>query len=85
MLEVSAGTIIAAVIAYKLLDKGIDFFWTKTAKTEYVTKTDCKECSAKNGTSYEGLCKEVKDVKTILLIVAGRAGVKNEEIKDLVS
>ena len=84
MPEVSLGVLLAGVIAYKLLDKGFDFFWNKTAKTEYTTKAECKECSLNREKSYELLCAEVKDVKTILLIVAGKAGVANDDLKGLV-
>lgn len=85
MLEVSTYTILAAVIVYKLIDKVIEFFWNRTAKAEYVTKEECKQCSAKTAVVNSELCRDLKQIKKILLVVAATAGIKNEELKELVT
>jgi hypothetical protein len=78
------GGVIAAMIFWKLFGKIIDAFWTKTTASNYITREDCEKCSKSREQSLVQVCADVKAVKEILLLVAGKTGIAYENLKDLV-
>jgi hypothetical protein len=87
--------IIAALITLELTKLVTQYFFGRLTKDNYVTKEDletkCLGCHENNtrerrsaGTQLEVICKDMKEMKQILLIVALKNDISPEELKNLV-
>lgn len=80
--------VLAAVIIYKLIDLAVSYFFKRVTRDDYITKSDCAACKAKQTPDdLEAFKEEIRDCisefRGILLVVAINGGMKPEELKEL--
>jgi hypothetical protein len=83
-LEVLGFLIFSAVAASELIRLAIRYFFGKLTRNDYVTKTECKNCQAKGwGDAIDELKTGFAEIRGILLILAVKAGIPAEQLRDL--
>lgn len=82
--------VVTFLFVWKLIELGGNFFFKKLVRDDYITKSQCEECSARQDASarqdesaYNELCDRLTELRGIVLVVAVKAGVSPEELKDL--
>lgn len=79
------GAVVAGVVTWRVLGLAVDFVWKRSVTTDYVTRKDCENCRRESEEGQQQMCKDVKDVKKLLYVVASKTpGVDQDEIKVLV-
>ncbi len=87
--------IVLSLVALELIKLVTQYFFGRLTKDDYITKISleekCKGCHESNirdrrlaGNQLEGLCRDMKEMKQILLIVALKNEISPEELKSLV-
>ncbi len=79
---------IVAIVAYRLLDKVIDYFWVKITK-DYLTRKQCEQCKTDRKTDENDFKREVREKLGImtgaLVVLAAGKEISMEEIQKLIS
>lgn len=83
-MDMTMGTLLAALIAFKLAEHAIAYFWKKFTKDEkFMTPDDCEKlrggCSKHNADLNDGIREELGIVKGILLVVAVKMGIPENQ------
>ena len=80
---VAGGTI----VGYKLVEYLWDKFIKRAVDTDYVTTEDCSRCEkhAEDEASVEDMRRELRNVKSILLIIADKQGIKPTELSAIMN
>jgi|WetSurMetagenome_2_1015567.scaffolds.fasta_scaffold235051_3 hypothetical protein len=87
--------IVVAIVALELIKLATQYFFGRLTKDNYVTTEElqqkCSGCHENNsrerrtnGTQLEVICRDMKEMKQILLIVALKNDISPEELKTLV-
>lgn len=94
--SINALTIVCAIIIYQLITLIVKFFFNKVSETElYITKkehekevNELKDLVGKIEKNHREETSEIKIelgiVKGIILVIASKVGVENNDLKDLV-
>lgn len=82
--------IVVAMIAWEGIRFGINYLLGRVTRDDYVTQHHCKQCPARNNgsaTEINDLKKEIREnfgiFRGILLVVALKAGVPTDDLRDL--
>lgn len=87
--------IVASLVILELIKLVTRYFFGRITKDNYVTKEDlekkCEGCNENNSrerrtssVQLDGLCRDMREMKQILLIVALKNDISPEELKSLV-
>lgn len=68
---------------YKLLDQTISYFFRKLTKDDYVTKKECEGCEKKKDTSLEKIVAEISTMKGLLLVIAVKGELSDDQLAKL--
>lgn len=84
--------VIVGVVALKLMDLGTTYFFKRITRDDVVTTSDCKSlrenCTILKDVrdmkkTSEDLCDRINEMRGIMLVMAVKAGINPEELKDL--
>lgn len=82
--------LVLAMIAWEGIRFGINYLLGRVTRDDYVTHRQCERCPAKSGepgVEINELKREIREnfgiVKGVLLVVASKANVPMEELKEL--
>lgn len=84
--------VVVAAVAWKLLDLGTAYFFKRITRDDVVTNKDCEtnrlNCSISKDVkdlkeTTGDLCNRTSEIRGIMLVVAIKAGINPEELKDL--
>lgn len=76
--------IVIAIILGKLLSLFIEFIFKKTMTQQYITKSDCLSCKNQIAERRSELSMQIRIIKGLLLVMAVKVGVPDEQLRDLV-
>ena len=76
--------IIVAIILGKFLSLLIEFVFKKAMTTQYITKAECQSCKNQIAERRSELSVQIRIIKGLLLVMAVKVGVPDEQLKDLV-
>lgn len=78
------GMVFSGIVGYKVLTVLIDSLVKRIAKTDYVTVEQCNICNDKRIQTEKMIQHQLAELRGIILIIALKTGVKENEITKLV-
>ena len=81
--------VIVAVIAWKVLDKVVDYFWKRIIKDDYLTIKACEKCKGERKDDDNSFKREMREKLGIMtgaiVVLAAGKDLPLEEIQKLIS
>jgi hypothetical protein len=78
-----AVTIILAIVIGKIITLLVDTTYNKAVNNQYITKSDCNACKMSISERRSEVGVQIRIIKGLLLVVAVKLGVSDEQLKDL--
>jgi len=78
-----AAMIITALVIGKVISLIVDTGYKRMTSNDYITKADCNACKATISERRSEVSVQIRIIKGLLLVVAVKLGVSDEQLKDL--
>jgi hypothetical protein len=81
--------LIVAIVAWKVLDKVVDYFWKRIVKEDYLTVGQCTQCKTERKDDEKAFKSEVREklgiITGALVVLAAGKEMSIDDIQKLIS